>query len=74
MVRLTHAHAVDTRPFSQGPRREGPGDEANPEICMFLVIEVGTVKYSANFSVVKMVQLSINFTLAFSPYLSNAVG
>ena len=26
MVRLVHAHAVDTRPFL--PRREGPGDEA----------------------------------------------
>ena len=27
MVRLAHAHAVDTRPSF--PRREGPGDEAN---------------------------------------------
>ena len=26
MVRLTHAHTVDTGPFL--PRREGPGDEA----------------------------------------------
>ena len=27
MVRLTHVHVVDTRPFL--PLREGPGDEAN---------------------------------------------
>ena len=32
MVRLTHAHAVDTRPFL--PRREGPGDEARHWSCV----------------------------------------
>ena len=30
LVRLAHAHAVDTGPFL--PRREGPGDEVNPDL------------------------------------------
>ena len=43
MVRLAHAHTVDTRPSF--PRREGPGDEAKA------LFDVATIQALLDFEV-----------------------